>query len=349
MKTISLFNNKGGVGKTTTLVNMAGYLAKKYDKRVMVLDLDPQSNSTQAILPESEWEHFYGKKADRKTIYDCFEKIQMGLGEFLEIELPVKENENKYGVALFPGHPKMSFIDDEMAKSWALVLSGTPAGFITQNWLNKFKKQFQDQFDYLLIDMGPALGALNRSVLLNSDYFITPMASDIFSLIGISNIGNWIRSWKKSYERGIENFKESSDTYNKIVKDYFINCDINNTTVFAGYSIQQYSKRKFASGERPTKAYESVISQFHDEVINSLGDIARTEIKDCDLKIGDIPYVYSVIPLSQLSKTPIFDLKYSDGIRGNQTSSVNEYSEYMDRLVKGFLKNIGEKNEHMVK
>ncbi len=342
MKTISLFNNKGGVGKTTTLVNMAGYLAKKCDKKVLILDLDPQSNSTQAILPETEWKRFYGKEADRKTIYDSFKKIKMGLGEFLESEIPVKESENKYGVALFPGHPKMSLIDDEMAKSWAQVLSGTPSGFIAQNWLNKFKRQFQNQYDYLLIDMGPALGALNRSVLLNSDYFITPMASDIFSLIGISNIGDWIKSWKDAYMRGIENFKASSDDYDDTVSEYLINCDVDNTTMFAGYSIQQYSKRKFATGERPTKAYESVITQFHGEVVNSLGDIARPGIEDHELKIGDIPYVYSVIPLSQLSKTPIFELTYSEGIRGNQTSSVEEYSEYMNRLVKGFLRNIGE-------
>ncbi len=345
MKIISFFNNKGGVGKTTTLVNMAGYLSKRYGFRVLVLDLDPQSNSTQAILPEERWADFYGEEAKKQTIFDCFKKIQMGLGDFVCIDIPVEACENNYGVSLFPGHPKMSMIDDEMAKSWASVMAGIPAGLITQNWLNHVRKAYEDKFDYVFVDMGPALGALNRSVLLNSDYFITPMASDIFSLIGISNIGEWIAGWKKSYVMGLENLKvkEGEDRYNEIVDEYLINDDISKTTVFAGYSIQQYSKRKFASGERPTKAYEKVITNFHAEVVKSLGSMAKSGITDECLKIGDVPYVYSIIPLSQLSKTPIFDLTYASGLRGNQTSSVGEYVEYMERLVRGFLRNIGEK------
>lgn len=345
MKIISFFNNKGGVGKTTTLVNMAGYLSKRYGYKVLILDLDPQSNSTQAILSEDKWTDFYGEDAKEKTIFDCFKKIQMGLGEFVCHEIPVDASENDYQVSLFPGHPKMSMIDDEMAKSWASVLAGVPAGLIIQNWLNHVRKAYEDKFDFIFIDMGPALGALNRSVLLNSDYFITPMASDIFSLIGVSNIGEWISGWKKAYVMGLDNLKakEGDGRFKEIVSEYLINSDISQTTIFAGYSIQQYSKRKFASGERPTKAYEDVIKRFHSEVVKSLGGMAKNGITDESLKIGDVPYVYSIIPLSQLSKTPIFDLTYASGLRGNQTSSVGEYVEYMERLVRGFLRNIGEK------
>lgn len=51
MKVITFFNNKGGVGKTTTIINLASYLSIYRGKKVLVVDLDPQSNSTQAILP----------------------------------------------------------------------------------------------------------------------------------------------------------------------------------------------------------------------------------------------------------------------------------------------------------
>ena len=67
-------------------------------------------------------------------------------------------------------------------------MSGDKGAIRKLNWLNQLKQQNQE-FDYILIDVGPSLGALNRSALLNSDFFLTPMASDIFSLLGIANIG----------------------------------------------------------------------------------------------------------------------------------------------------------------
>ena len=72
MKVVTFFNNKGGVGKTTTIINLASYLSIYREKKVLVVDLDPQSNSTQAILPEEIWLEFYDpeNRNTRKTIYD---------------------------------------------------------------------------------------------------------------------------------------------------------------------------------------------------------------------------------------------------------------------------------------
>ena len=78
MKVVTFFNNKGGVGKTTTIINLASYLSIYREKKVLVVDLDPQSNSTQAILPEEIWLEFYDpeNRNTRKTIYAINEQIQ---------------------------------------------------------------------------------------------------------------------------------------------------------------------------------------------------------------------------------------------------------------------------------
>jgi cellulose biosynthesis protein BcsQ len=348
MKVITFFNNKGGVGKTTTIINLASFLSIEKQKNVLVVDLDPQSNTTQAILPEEAWLEFYDPQivSRRSTIYDYFKDMEEGDANFIDISVPVSSSENEYKVSLIPGHPKLSIIDDTMSKSWSETQSGDKGAIRKLNWLNQLKKN-NDQFDYIFIDVGPSLGALNRSALLNSDFFLTPMASDIFSLLGISNIGDWIERWMRLYTSSIENFgnlygdKESKEFFEK----YSINVNVNKTTRYIGYSIQQYSKRKFKSGERPTKAYENVIKNFHSEIEKSLGKFVKNGIPFDKLKLGDIPYVYSIIPLSQTANVPIFELTYSSGLRGNQSSSVDNYKIYLGAIADNFMKNIGDTNE----
>lgn len=345
MKVVTFFNNKGGVGKTTTIINLASYLSIYKNKKVLLVDLDPQSNSTQAILPEKDWLEFYdpNRYNARKTIYDYFRDMEEGDANFNNIEIPVSEDENSFKISLIPGHPKLSIIDDTMSKSWSETLSGDKGAIRKLNWLNQLKKENM-LYDYILIDVGPSLGALNRSALLNSDYFLTPMASDIFSLLGISNIGEWIERWMNLYKAAIKTFisKYGEEESQEFFERYYINTNTDKTTRYIGYSIQQYSKRKFKNGERPNQAYERVISSFHEEIEKALGNFVKDGIESEKLKLGDVPYVYSIIPLSQTANTPIFELSYATGLRGNQTSSVENYKRYLNTLTENFINNVGE-------
>lgn len=69
--------------------------------------------------------------------------------------------------------------------------------------------------------MGPSLGALNRSALMNSDYFLTPMASDIFSLLGISNIAEWMERWVRLYKSALATFIETNGE--AVANQFFVN------------------------------------------------------------------------------------------------------------------------------
>ena len=150
MKVITFFNNKGGVGKTTTIVNLASYLSISKEKKILLVDLDPQSNATQAILPEDMWMEFYDPEnpETRKTIYDCFSKIEDGDSEFVNIDIPVTSSQNNFKIALIPGHPKLSIIDDTMSKSWAETMSGDKGALRKLNWLNQLKQE-NSEFDYI--------------------------------------------------------------------------------------------------------------------------------------------------------------------------------------------------------
>ena len=130
----------------------------------------------------------------------------------------------------------------------------------------------------------------------------------------------------------------------KEIEEFFnekqINVDITLSTRYVGYSIQQYSKRTFKTGERATAAYERVISEFHNQIKNTLNKFIKKGLRDDDLKIGDIPYVYSVIPLSQTANCPIFNLTYQEGLRGNQKTSVEKYKKYLENISKRLMFNV---------
>ncbi|CDX04896.1 DnaB domain protein helicase domain protein [Desulfitobacterium hafniense] len=340
MKIVTFFNNKGGVGKTTTVVNLASYLSMYYEKKVLLIDLDPQSNSTQLIVHEKNWLDYYGKDPIHKTIYNYFENMDEGAPTLENQGIPLLASQNNYKIDLIPGHPKLAMIDDLMSKSWNGTLGQDKGELRKLNWLNQMKPWLND-YDFVFIDVGPSLGALNRSILLNTDYFFAPMGSDIFSLLGVENIATWMKRWMELYTDALKNIQKSDSDYDftSFSKKYSINDNVTLSSRFIGYSIQQYSKRKFADKERPVQAYEKVIKDMHSVILRYLGGFMPEGMKEEQIKLGDIPYVYSIVPLSQTSNTPIFELNYKSGVRGNQTSSVTEYKRYIQVIAENFLKN----------
>lgn len=342
MKTITFFNNKGGVGKTTLAVNLASYYKIHLEKKILFMDLDPQANSTQSVLDEDKWLEIYGPNNVRHSIFYFFEDILAGDSNIKEGNISIDQSDSRYGFDLIPGHPKLSFIEDIFSDAWNRCSSGDLGGFRKSNWLNSIKKRYRDSYDYLFIDLGPSLGALNRTVLLNTDYFITPMGADIFSILGIDNISSWMEDWQRLYNAGLSNLKTKCSTdYSKMVCKYNLNDEPGLTTKFIGFSIQQYVTKMFATGQRPIKAYDEIISQMPSKIVNQLKSFIKETLTEDDLLLGNIPFLYSIVPLSQTNKVPIFNLEYKDGLRGNQKNGVEKYLSMMKKIAKKINENIG--------
>lgn len=343
MKILTFFNNKGGVGKTTLAVNIAAYLSKQKNKKILFLDLDPQANSTQLILPEEKWLEIYGQAPSRKSVFDYFDNFMVGDSSINFFDIPIKQSDSKYYFDLVPGHPKLSLIEDKLSDSWNKCSASDIEGFRRTNWLNFIKQKHMDDYDLILVDVGPSLGALNRTILLNTDYFLTPMGSDIFSILGIENISSWMKTWKSTYETSTVHFKNKhSGNFEKISCQYCLNIDPDRTTRFIGYSVQQYITKTFKAGRRPVKAYDDIISRIPEEINSQLKDFIKEGLNKEDVLLGDVPFLYSIVPLSQSYKVPIFDLDYGNGIRGNQKDNVIKYTDMIDKIVNKMFSNIGE-------
>ncbi|REH40321.1 AAA domain-containing protein [Paraperlucidibaca baekdonensis] len=340
MIALAMFNNKGGVGKTTLTCNIASYLAKKKGKRVLVIDCDPQCNATQLIMGEEYAAELYFSKTASgatTTISDILRPIEDGDSDIENSVIPIKSSDNRFGVDLIPGHPSFSIIEDRLGAAWHELLGGDIGGIRKTNWNTYLKRKLSNNYDYVLYDLGPSLGSINRSVLIGCDNFMTPMGTDIFSILGIRNISTWLQSWVDRYENGLRLCERNSAGRLKAFK---LDDTLPITSGYIGYTIQQYITKSKSGVRRPTRAYEQIISNVPDEIKQSLSSYLSTGMTIDNVQLGDVPHLYSLIPLAQSVSSPLFELKSGDGIVGTQGKQKDQYEEILGTICSNLISNI---------
>ena len=174
-KIISLVNQKGGVGKTTTSINLSASLALE-GKNVLLVDLDPQGNATTGVG--------FNKGDIDKSVYEVFN----GVSTISEVILKTKFR----GLDLLPSSLQLAGIDIELLDK----------GRENPN----FQKSFQfknaidlvrDNYDYIIVDCPPSLGLITTNALTASDSVIIPVQCEFFALEGITQLLNAIMLTKK--------------------------------------------------------------------------------------------------------------------------------------------------------
>jgi chromosome partitioning protein len=172
LTTIAISNNKGGVGKTTTTINLAAALTK-YNKRVLMIDLDSQSSLSV----------YLGYEADN-LMYTTYDLIL----NKAPIELITQKiNDN---LSLIP-----SSIDLQSAEIELLTNSSTKDKNPLESLLKALKRDLD--FDYILIDCGPTFGILTLNAMVSSDYVIAPVEPEYLSYRGLEILINTIKTAQK--------------------------------------------------------------------------------------------------------------------------------------------------------
>jgi chromosome partitioning protein len=152
---ISLFNQKGGVSKTTSTINLGWALISKR-KKVLMIDLDPQGHLSKAMQIKSE--------IIKYTIYDVFQGIDI-------YKAMLSDQQYFY---FLPSDINLSAVDDELREK--------------QYTLQKLLNGVRDNFDYILIDCPPSLGSLSINALVASDWILVPMATDYLAWCGFEQL-----------------------------------------------------------------------------------------------------------------------------------------------------------------
>lgn len=332
MKAITVFNNKGGVGKTTFLCNLAASISLRFKKKVLVIDADPQCNATIYLLPEQNVLDLY-EKDSHETIDTFLEQVRRGKGYSKGNIAPIRTD--RFGVDLIPGDPKLALSEDRLASDWIEGSSGDPRGlqttFVFRDMISRYTN-----YDYIFIDVGPSLGAINRAILIASDHFIVPMSSDIFSLMAIKNIATSLMKWKRALEKGLADYQTEEGLPYQVA-----NSEVFWKLSFAGYLTQQYTAKIVEGQRRPVKAYEKILRKAPKLIKEELIEKFSNFPSGTQYKLGEIPNLHSVVPLSQAANSPIFELKAKDGVVGAHFAKVIEAGDLYENIAKNLLKNLG--------
>ena len=201
MKTITFFNNKGGVGKTSMVYHLA-WMLRDLGQSVLAVDLDPQSNLTSIFLDESELEKLWPEGKHPGTILGSVEPLIESLGDIQEPK-PIRIASMLHLIA---GDLGLSTFEDRLSEAWGKCLDDKPAisgdGFrvVTAFYRLMTMAAAKCGGDLVLIDVGPNIGAMNRAALVAADYVVIPLGADLFSLQGLRNLGPTLRDWRQGWK-----------------------------------------------------------------------------------------------------------------------------------------------------
>ncbi len=207
---ISVINQKGGVGKTTTVINLAAGLAKQ-NKKILVIDLDPQGNATTGLglsNMENSNETIYGVLNGTKTVSEVIKKTQF------------------QNLDLITSNVDLSGLEVEIA-------SDNKRAFVLKDRLMPYLKDFKDDYTYILIDCPPSLSLLTVMALVASQSLVVPLQTEFFALEGLTQLMKTIDRIKVSLNpklkiRGIlltmyDKRNKLSSQVEKEARDFFSN------------------------------------------------------------------------------------------------------------------------------
>jgi len=306
MKTIAFFNNKGGVGKTTLVYHVACMMADQ-GHSVLAVDLDPQANLTSMLLREERLEDLWPDGEHPDTIYGALRPIIRGLGD---VATPhVEQIADRFGLVV--GDLALSTFEDKLSDAWPRCYNRDESAFRTMTafYRGVLAAGRQADADWVLIDLGPNLGAINRAALISSECVVIPLGPDLFSVQGLRNLGPSLRDWRGSWT---ELTAKSPDP------DLELPAGLIRPL---GYVVMQHGIRD----NHPPKAYQRWIDRFpsayRDYVLDQHSGTVPLAAND-QYNLAMLKHYRSLMPMAMEAHKPVFALKPADGAIGAHGQAV---------------------------
>lgn len=202
MRTISVINYKGGVGKTTLTANLAAELAQR-DRNILLIDLDPQASLTFSFITPQEWLAEFSESKTIKNWFESFEnKTLLNLKELIFAPKKINSKSKVKGkLDMIASHLELINIDLELATELGgVTLKQTKKNFLkVHRRLAQGIKQIKNEYDLIFIDCPPNFNIVTKNAIVASDYLLIPAKPDYLSTIGISYLNRSVRRLLEDY------------------------------------------------------------------------------------------------------------------------------------------------------
>ncbi|MBC2170939.1 ParA family protein [Listeria booriae] len=340
MKTIAIFNNKGGVGKSTLTYHLACALGE-LGKKVLMIDLDPQCNLSVSTMFEEElekiWsreesyiedyegakrsdEHYTDMLKEPRTVHFLLKPAEDGISDIEDLP-PAYSIEGYENVFLLPGRLSIHKYENVIGDRWSKIFQSDNLALRTISNIRSLAEKYtlKEGYDYVLVDTSPSLGVLNKTIISTVDGFFIPAFPDMFSLYGIKNIGSSLSQWSKEFNNMYSLISESRR--DKFPKEF---------VKFIGYTV--YNAKRY-DGQRNSvslaNAHHRYYQQIPEAINNHIDDVNKLGIEGVsNVPIGgtSIMYTHNTFPsVAQGLKCPMWRVpdKYKE-LRDNKREYLEE-------------------------
>jgi cellulose biosynthesis protein BcsQ len=322
-KKLVFLNNKWWVGKTTIAYNTAIKFANKGYKTVLV-DLDPQCNLSRLAL----WEHFDNNLLSwiENNIYGVLKWVIEG---GWDVNTGIQFQELREHLSILSWSLNLSLYEDLLSSSFSEAAAWQPLWYFNTSAIYRFlnEKWLNEDVDIFIIDVSPSLGLLNRAILLWSDYFITPLNPDVFSLQWIENLWKTLEKWKLIWKNSAKVMANTRDIPNSRV--------LNWEWLFIGYIINSYNKREIKSHKEWIEKIPSFIKKYLSEkhcknwLVESSGKNPLVKIKD----YWELPSDWQIKSKAIFELVPWKDFPSVDWTKENLELSKKQFEELITNLI----------------
>lgn len=337
MKIISLFNNKGGVGKSTLAFHLSHILAEMGFK-TLIIDLDPQCNLTICGMDEealhSIWSaedsfiddfdssvkamnphDFSAFLSNPRTVHFLLKPTEDGRGELPITPPPVTLREN---LDLIPGRLTVHQYESKIAERWSGSYLGDSLSIRTITNIRSIAEDYSRiyNYDFVIIDTSPSLGALNKVIISTVDGFLIPALPDMFSMYGIKNIGSALKQWSKEFHTIYGLISEEKRTKFPTNFVRFLGYTIYNAKKYSGITPWDLALAHYNYAQQIPAIIDAYISS---DVRSHLSDIQAST----PIGLTSVMHSHNTLPnMSQKYKHPIWQIPSLQNLDPSDKSTI---------------------------
>ena len=292
-----VYNHKGGVGKTTLTFHVGAALAA-LGRRVLLVDSDPQCNLTAQLITEEDVDDLLDKSdgPNGRTIWSGVKPIAEGTGDIKAVE-PIELSIER--LHLIPGDIRLSEFESDLTEFWSQSFQRKMRGLRGTSAISDLVSRAAKSIDadYVFFDAGPNIGPLNRVILLDSDFFIVPVAYDLFSVRALKTLGRTLATWISDWATISELAPEGSPL-------------LKGRPSFLGYIPEGFKVYGGVPSSQHSRFMPRIERDVQSQIVAVLKGVDPSLVRGSfhRFKLGEVKNFGSLVAASQSQGVPVYDL-----------------------------------------